>query len=364
MTELITLNVSTAVRDRYSDAAKDRTADLCCAVTYDAKYLDAIPAAVLERDYGCGDPSKYVLPGEVVLDLGSGGGKICFIASQVVGPKGRVIGVDCNDDMLALARASQIEVAQKVGFSNVEFRKGQIQDLKLDLDQLDTQLRSHPVTTSSDWLRSHEFATELRRVSPLIEDESVDVVVSNCVLNLVQADDRRQLFGEIFRVLKPGGRAVISDIVADRDIPAKLQNDPELWSGCLSGAFRDDQFLRAFEDVGFVGIEILVLQSEPWRVIEGIQFRSMTLCAHKKPTDHHDASQMTTVAYRGPFRCVQDDAGNTFHRGQHVAVRLSDAEFLQAQPYRGSFLTADMSTDTSTGTCCSGPGGEASGCCQ
>lgn len=364
MTELITLNVSTAVRDRYSDAAKDRTADLCCAVTYDAKYLEAIPTAVLERDYGCGDPSKYVLPGDIVLDLGSGGGKICFIASQVVGPNGRVIGVDCNDDMLALARASQIDVAQKVGFSNVEFRKGQIQDLKLDLDQLDARLRSHPVTTSSDWLRMHEFATELRRGSPLIEDDSVDVVVSNCVLNLVQADDRRQLFREIFRVLKPGGRAVISDIVADRDIPPKLQNDPELWSGCLSGAFRDDQFLRAFEDAGFVGIEILVLHSEPWRVIEGIEFRSMTLRAHKRPADHQDTRQTATVTYRGPFRCVEDDAGNRFPRGQHVTVTSSDAALLQAQPYCGSFLMAGVSTDGATEACCAGAGGNASGCCQ
>lgn len=364
MTELITLNVSTAVRDRYSEAAKDRTADLCCAVTYDPKYLEAIPAAVLERDYGCGDPSKYVLPGEVVLDLGSGGGKICFIASQVVGPTGRVIGVDCNDDMLALARASQIEVAQRVGFSNVEFRKGQIQDLKLDLDQLDTRLASHPVTTSSGWLRLHEFAMELRRVRPLIEDDSVDVVVSNCVLNLVQSEDRRQLFHEIFRVLKPGGRAVISDIVADRDIPPKLQNDPELWSGCLSGAFRDDQFLHAFEDAGFVGIEILALQAEPWRVIEGIQFRSTTLRAYKRASDRQDAVPMATVTYRGPFRSVQDDAGNTFPRGQHVAVKSSDAELLQAQPYRGSFLVADVSTDISAGSCCVGAGGTASACCR
>lgn len=364
MTELITLNVSTAVRDRYSEAAKDRSADLCCAVAYDPKYLKAIPAAVLERDYGCGDPSKHLLPGEVVLDLGSGGGKICFIASQVVGPAGRVIGVDCNDDMLALARTSQIEVGQKVGYSNVEFRKGQIQDLKLDLDQLETRLREHPVATSSDWLRLHEVATELRRVSPMISDESVDVVVSNCVLNLVRSDDRRELFREIYRVLKRGGRAVISDIVADRDIPASLQNDPELWSGCLSGAFRDDQFMKAFEDAGFIGIEILTIQQEPWRVIEGIQFRSMTLRAHKQGPVSQDAGQLTTVIYRGPFRTVQDDAGNTFPRGQRVAVRSNDAELLRAEPFCRSFLTAGASDGNSNASCCAGLGGEASGCCR
>ena len=141
VTDLVTLNVSGAVRDRYSEAAKDRTADLCCAVSYDTRFLAAIPQEVLDRDYGCGDPSKYVQLGDVVLDLGSGGGKICFIAAQVVGPTGRVIGVDCNDDMLALARGSQAEVAQRIGYANVQFRKGQIQDLSLDLDQLELQLR-------------------------------------------------------------------------------------------------------------------------------------------------------------------------------------------------------------------------------
>ena len=236
MTELVTLNVSAAVRDRYSEAAKDRTADLCCAVAYDARYLAAIPDEVLERDYGCGDPSKYVSPGDVVLDLGSGGGKICFIAAQVVGAGGRVIGVDCNDDMLSLARGSRAEVARRIGYSNVEFRKGQIQDLKLDLDQFESHLREHPICTSSDWLKVNEVAAQLRRAAPLVADASVDVVVSNCVLNLVDAADRQQLFREIHRVLKPGGRAVISDIVSDRDVPAALQNNPELWSGCLSGA--------------------------------------------------------------------------------------------------------------------------------
>ena len=93
-----------AVSDRYSGAAHEREEALCCPVEYDPRYLEAIPDEVLERDYGCGDPSAWLREGETVLDLGSGGGKICFIASQVVGPRGRVIGVDMNDDMLALAR--------------------------------------------------------------------------------------------------------------------------------------------------------------------------------------------------------------------------------------------------------------------
>ena len=98
---------------------------------YDAKYLEIIPPEIIERDYGCGDPSKYVEPGDTVLDLGSGGGKICYIAAQVVGSEGKVIGVDCNDDMLGLARTYQSQIAETLGYANVEFHKGKIQDLSL-----------------------------------------------------------------------------------------------------------------------------------------------------------------------------------------------------------------------------------------
>ena len=115
----------------------------------------------------------------------------------------------------------------------------------------------------------------------MVPDESVDCVVSNCVLNLVRPGDRRQLFAETFRVLRLGGRAAISDIVSDEDVPEHLQNDPELWSGCVSGAFREDRFLKAFEDAGFYEVQIAARQSEPWRTIEGIEFRSLTVVAHK-----------------------------------------------------------------------------------
>lgn len=357
MTELVTLNVSAAVRDRYSEAAQERTADLCCAVNYDEKYLAAIPREVLERDYGCGDPSKYVRPGEVVLDLGAGGGKICFITAQVVGPTGRVIGVDCNDEMLALARRSQSEVARRIGYSNVEFRKGQIQDLKLDLDLLEAHLAKHSVSSSSDWLRVLEQTREIRRASPMIADESVDVVVSNCVLNLVHSDERRQLFREIHRVLKPGGRAVISDIVADRDVPTVLQNDPVLWSGCLSGAFREDLFLSAFEDSGFRGLEVLERQHQPWRVVEGIEFRSVTARAHKLPVASSECPDAATVMYRGPWKSVQDDAGRSFLRGARTDVDESTARTLQAAPYAGQFLPLDdsnaaVATNPTSSSCC------------
>lgn len=275
------LNVEAAVRERYSSAAQQAEAALCCPVSYDKKFLEIIPPEILERDYGCGDPSKHVRAGETVLDLGSGGGKICYIAAQVVGASGRVIGVDCNDEMLTLAREYQHVVGSRLGFHNVEFRKGKIQDLRLDLERFETFLSENPVRSSSDWLKAEEHAHSLRQSAPLIADSSIDVVVSNCVLNLVRNDDRRQLFSEIFRVLKPGGRAVISDIVSSEDVPPELQADPKLWSGCVSGAFREDRFVVAFESAGFRGIEILERQVEPWTTVGPLEFRSLTVRAFK-----------------------------------------------------------------------------------
>jgi arsenite methyltransferase len=248
-----------AVSARYSAAAAQPEAALCCPVNYDPRYLKIIPEEVIEKDYGCGDPSRHVRPGETVLDLGSGAGKICFIAAQVVGPTGRVIGVDMTDAMLEVARRNAPIVAQRLGYANVEFRKGRIQDLSLDLDQpQDTRART-----------------------PLIASNSIDVIVSNCVLNLVAADDKQQLFRELHRVLKPTGRAVISDIVADQLVPDAMQRDPELWSGCISGALTLNQFISAFRTAGFPEVEPLERGAEPWRTVQGINFWSVTLRANK-----------------------------------------------------------------------------------
>src|SRR6266700_8067455 len=224
------------VRQRYATGAKERADKLCCPIDYEDRYLKVIPQEVIERDYGCGDPSPYLREGEVVVDLGSGTGKICFIAGQIVGPKGKVIGVDMTDEMLEVARRSAPIVAKRTGYANVEFRKGRIQDLALDLELLDRQLKQNPITDAASFLAADEFAEELRFKHPLIATDSVDVVVSSCVLNLVEPKSKRQLFDEIFRVLKKGGRAVICDIVSDEEVPDEMQNDPELWSGCISGA--------------------------------------------------------------------------------------------------------------------------------
>ena len=257
------IEVEHAVKRRYSLAAQAPEASLCCPTNYDAELLASIPDEVLERDYGCGNPSEHLRPGETVLDLGSGSGKICFIASQVVGRKGHVIGIDMNDDMLALARRNAPEVARRVGYGNVCFKKGRIQDLTLDLEELDRSLRTNPVGSADELARLEAEVARIREERPLVAGDSIDVVVSNCVLNLVQPDAKRQLFAEIFRVLRRGGRAVISDIVSDEDVPAHLQRDPELWSGCISGALREDRFLDAFEEAGFYGITLAERGQDP-----------------------------------------------------------------------------------------------------
>src|SRR5947207_4388889 len=127
----------TVVRQRYAAGAKERADKLCCPVEYDSEYLKVIPAEVIERDYGCGDPSRYLREGETVLDLGSGTGKICFIAAQIVGLKGKVVGIDMTDEMLEVERRNSPIVAKRTGYANVEFRNGRIQDLSLDLERLD-----------------------------------------------------------------------------------------------------------------------------------------------------------------------------------------------------------------------------------
>jgi ubiquinone/menaquinone biosynthesis C-methylase UbiE len=335
-----TLQTEQAVRNRYTNASQESEAALCCPVEYDPKYLKVIPSEVIEKDYGCGDPSRYLRKGEVVLDLGSGTGKICFIASQVVGPEGRVIGVDMTDSMIEVARRNAPVVADHMGYANVEFRKGRIQDLGLDLERLDQELRRRPMRDVQSFLAMDEMVRELRLKHPLIETESIDVVVSNCVLNLVESKLKPELFKEIFRVLRIGGRAVISDIVSDEEIPGTLQNDPELWSGCISGALTEKQFLEAFEDAGFYGIQILKLDVKPWRTVQGIEFRSVTLQALKgKQGPCIEKNQ--AVIYRGPFKEVLDDDGHRMKRGLRYAVCDKTYQLYKKEPYRESFEFID-----------------------
>lgn len=337
-------SAESATRDRYAAAAAAPEAALCCPVDYDPQFLKVIPAEVIEKDYGCGDPSKHLHPGDTVLDLGSGTGKICFIAAQVVGPTGKVIGVDMTDDMLEVAQRNAPIVAERIGYSNVEFRKGRIQDLGLDLNLLDQHLKENPISDAASYLAADAIAAELRVTHPLIPSDSIDAVVSNCVLNLVETPLKRQLFEEIFRVLKKGGRAVISDIVSDEEIPLHLQNDAYLWSGCISGAYTEEGFLQAFADAGFYGIEILKRDDAPWQTVEGIEFRSVTIQAWKgKQGPCFERNQ--AVVYKGPFLKVLDDDGHAMERGKRYAVCDKTFNLYQAAPYKEHFAFIEPITE-------------------
>jgi len=330
--EVMRTDIESAVGERYSRAAHAPEMELCCPVSYKTELLEVIPEEVLERDYGCGDPSAHLRPGETVLDLGSGGGKICFIAAQVVGPSGRVIGVDMSPEMLALARGAAPVVAKRLGYANVEFREGRIQDLAYDPAAAAEYLGKRKVESPADALRLQSY---LQR-RPLIADESVDVVVSNCVLNLVRAADKLQLFSEIFRVIKVGGRAVISDIVSDEEVPARMQADSRLWSGCISGALEEHAFLRAFTEAGFYGVRILKRDAEPWRTVEGLEFRSVTVEAFKgKEGPCFDG--LHAVVYKGPFSEVVDDDGHRIPRGVRYAVCEKTFRLYSREPYRDQF---------------------------
>ena len=245
------LDQTRAVEDRYGAAAQELEACLCTPVGFDAELLKVIPEEVVERDYGCGDPTRWVRSGDRALDLGSGSGKNAFICSQVVGADGWVTGVDRNASMLALSREAAARVAEAIGYANVRFLDGAIEALD---------------APGSDG-------------APLVADASVDVVLSNCVLNLVNPSARDRLLGNIQRVLAPGGRVAISDIVCDRPVPRHLQEDPELWSGCISGAWQEEAFLEAFRQRGFQDVRYADRSLDPWRELEGIAFRAVTLVA-------------------------------------------------------------------------------------
>jgi len=315
------LNVKESVLDRYSEGAKEVQPELCCPVDYDASLLKLLPQEIVDRDYGCGDPSRYVREGDVVLDLGSGGGKICYMAAQIVGKEGKVIGVDMNMDMLGLARSFQKEMADKLGANLVDFRKGYIQDLALNVEQMEEFLKTNPVSDIDSLAALNVWKQTQTSSTPLVESNSVDIVVSNCVLNLVAEKDRRQMINEIFRVLKPGGRVAISDIIADEYVPEHLKNDSELWSGCISGAFQEEEFLSAFLNSGFISVAYDKWDAQPWQVVEGFEFRSATVIAQKPLQTYVDEIEAgDALIYKGPFTIILDDQGNQFERGQRVAV--------------------------------------------
>lgn len=223
--------VKELVRDRYASAAvrvieSSGCGPGCCGGSstdpvsvdlYDASEEAEVPVAAIQASLGCGNPTALAKlnPGEVVLDLGSGGGIDVLLSARRVGPTGFAYGLDMTDEMLALAEKNKAEA----GATNVEFLKGNIEDIPLP-------------------------------------DNTVDVVISNCVINL--ATDKGQVLREAYRVLKPGGRFAVSDVVSQGELPADLRQDMEAWVGCIAGALEENEYRRLLGEAGFRDIEIQV----------------------------------------------------------------------------------------------------------
>jgi arsenite methyltransferase len=227
-------DIKNVVRDKYAKAAlrvtsgeasccRPASSSACDPITanlYEASEAAAVPAEAVLASLGCGNPTALaeLKPGETVLDLGSGGGIDVLLSAGRVGPTGQAYGLDMTDEMLALARENQ----RKAGLDNVQFLKGEIENVPLP-------------------------------------DNSVDVIISNCVINL--SADKDRVFAEAFRVLKPGGRLAVSDVVVRGEVPAEIRRSVELWIGCVAGALDESEYRDKLRKAGFEGIDL-----EPTRI--------------------------------------------------------------------------------------------------
>lgn len=210
------------VREHYAERIKNSASCCgpsdCCSTEsklYPADLLTTLPSDVSGTSYGCGDPITLasLTPGQTVLDLGSGAGLDCLLAAQKVGPTGRVIGVDMTPEMIERAQKN----AQRVDAANVEFRQGYLEDLPVD-------------------------------------SNTVDVIISNCVINL--SPDKEKVFSEAFRVLAPGGKLAVSDIVTEGPLPESIKQSLSAWAGCVAGAVEAEEYIRMMGSVGFTNISI------------------------------------------------------------------------------------------------------------
>lgn len=292
--------ISQKVSERYARAALSGE-QLCCPTAYDFADLKTfIPEEVLNISYGCGTPAgiETVRAGETVLDIGSGGGIDCFEASRRVGPNGLVIGLDMTDLMLTIARRNAPIVAANLGYpsSNVEFRKGMAEAMPVD-------------------------------------DASIDLILSNCVINL--APDKHKVFREMYRVLKPGGRFTISDIVSDHTVPQYLVHDTEKWGNCLSGSLPLSEYAGGMVEAGFLGVH--QVKFTPWQVIDGIHFLSVTLTGYKLP-QVADSKGIRFATLRGPFSRVIDELGTSYQRGVPQAINARTLQLLSTPPVAPLFL--------------------------
>ena len=270
----------TAVREFYTQAVENPREEICNPVAYDTDLIDHIPAASQIRNYGCGSPvlDANLTAAQRVVDLGCGTGVECFIASRLVGATGQVIGVDMLDSMLAISRRSADQVAKRLGYANIDFRKGFLEDLPLD-------------------------------------DGSVDVVLSNCVLNL--SPDKRRTFAEIRRVLHAGGRLVVSDVVCDSEPGGAIRNDDILRGQCIAGALTQRDLFGLLDECGFIATR--AIKRFPYRIIPGHPFYSLTFEAYVPTGDGE-----VRAIYRGPGAAIVTASGVTLGAGEIRLVPASD----------------------------------------
>jgi MoaA/NifB/PqqE/SkfB family radical SAM enzyme/SAM-dependent methyltransferase len=308
------------VREFYGAAAETPQVELCCPTKYDADAVAHIPRDVLDRFYGCGSPmaSAAIQPGETVVDLGSGAGIDVFIAARFVGPTGRAIGVDMTDRMLAVAWENQPRVAAALGYDVVEFREGFLEQIPVD-------------------------------------SRSVDLVTSNCVVNL--SPDKSRVFEEAWRILKDHGRIVISDIVSEREVPPHLKVNPRLWGECLVGALTQDAFIAELERAGFYGLTIL--KRSYWKEVEGYPFFSVTVQGFKYEKTAGCVFQGHRAVYLGPGKALVDEEGHLFPRNEPYEVCTDTVAKLGRPPYQGMFAILEPGEERADYACC-GPEGE---CC-
>lgn len=316
----------TLVREFYGDAAEKPQAELCCPVRPSADDLKHIPPEVVERFYGCGSPVQdaEIQPGETTLDLGSGAGIDVFISSKKTGRDGRSIGVDMTDSMLKVAQECRPRVAEALGYDNVEFRKGFLEEI--------------PVETAF-----------------------VDLVTSNCVINL--SADKPAVLAEIWRVLKDHGRLCVSDIVSETEVPPHQRKDPRLWGECISGALTEEELIAYLERAGFYGIQ--VLKRNFWKEVEGYRFFSVTVRAYKFEKKSECIYRGQKAVYQGPFKGISDEEGHWFPRQIPVEICTDTASKLSAAPYDGQFVILDSDGTTGDFACCSPGSGQArlGSCC-
>lgn len=305
--------VRKSVNEFYAAAAIQPQKELCCPTSYNAADISHIPLEALNISYGCGSPvtQANIKPGENVLDLGSGGGIDCFIAAKMAGEQGQIIGVDMTDEMLRNANATREIVARNLGYNNVRFMKGFLEEI--------------PVT-----------------------DECVDLVTSNCVINL--SAQKEKVFQEIFRVLKAGGRFVISDIVSDREVPVSMKQDKKLWGECISGAITEAEFFNITRKIGFYGLEIV--NRYLYKEVDGFTFYSITARGHKFKKSKECVYTGQYAIYKGPFSNVSDDDGHTYPVGMPIEICTDTAWKLSNPPYEGMFILSGGMQSKDVKTAC------------